>query len=261
MMMETIESQDQKSSLGEPEKVNTGRSLVPKNDSLAEVQRSIVVSSKTGNFVDPEIVKFEYYNSFNYSLLSGTKTNVRLNIGITSANPGEGKTVTASNLAVSLTMGYRKRTVLVDMNFRSPRLHEIFGVAQGPGLIEALRGDTIHLTPTSLDNLFVLTAGITGAEHKGGKHAKFHIPIGIEHTKAFGEILSSLEQEFDFIIVDMPAITTREFPILFVNHLNGLLVVVEMGKTKRQDIDKIFRQVNKNQVLGFVFNRVSEDEA
>ncbi|MFI5251245.1 MAG: tyrosine-protein kinase family protein [Bacteroidota bacterium] len=258
--MDTIESQDQKSSIDNPQKVNTGHALIPKNNSLVEVQRSIVVSAKPGEFVDPEIVKFEYYNSFNYALLSDTKTNVKLNLGITSANSGEGKTLTASNLAVSLTMGYRKRTVLVDMNFRSPKLHKIFGAAQGPGLIDALHGEAINLTATSLDNLYLLTAGISSPLKKNGKTAKLQTPIGVEHTNAFGEILAALGQEFDFVIVDMPAIITREFPILFVNHLNGLLVVVEMGKTKRQDIDKIFRHVNKNQVLGFVFNRFSENE-
>ena len=84
-------------------------------------------------------------------------------------------------------------------------------------------------------------------------------PVGVEHTMTFGDVIYSLEQEFDFVIVDMPAMKAREFPILFVNYFDGVLVVIETGKTKRQDIDKVFQQLNKNQVLGFVFNRVKDE--
>ena len=222
--------------------------------SLIENERSIVVRSKTNTPVDTGIVKYEYYNSFNYSLLAEQKGNIKLTLGITSPNEGEGKTLTASNLAVSLTLGSRKKTVIVDMNLQQPRLHEIFGTERGPGLIEALRGDPINIAPTKIDNLYLLSAG--SAPRRSVKQN----PIGLEYTSAFGEVLYALEREFDFIIVDMPAIKKHEFPILFVNHLNGLLVVVELGKTKRRDIDQIFRQFNKNQVLGFVFNRVTDND-
>ena len=224
------------------------------NVSLIESERSMIVCPKSQLPVDPEIVRYQYYNSFNYSVLAQPRENVKLILGITSPNEGEGKTTTAANLAVSLTLGSRKRTLIIDMNLKSPRLHDIFGAGNGPGLIEALHGAPINIIPTALDNLYVLTAG------RNSSKLNSRAAIGIEYTSAFGEVLHRVESEFDFVIVDMPALSRREFPILFINHLHGLLVVVELGKTKRRDVDKIFRQLNNNQVLGFVFNRVPEDD-
>lgn len=83
--------------------------------------------------------------------------------------------------------------------------------------------------------------------------------FGLEQLSAFLDVLYSLEQEFEFVVVDMPAINTGNFPILFASRLNGLIVVVDTRKTSRQELDKMFRQVNQHQVLGFVFNRVRDD--
>lgn len=235
-----------------------GELLVPRKEPLVRPQREIVVSSAKANWIDRSVVRFQYYNSFNYSLLAENSSRVQLKIGITSANPQEGKTVTATNLAVSLTLGYQRKTVLVDLNFQYPRLHQIFNTAFAPGLLEALDGERIHLSATPVENLYVLAAG-SPKNRRTKSHGKPAIPIGVEHTSSFGEVIRTLQQEFDFVIVDMPTVNTHEFPILFSNHLDGLLVVVELGRTRKQDIDKVFRHLNKNQVLGFVYNRVMDN--
>src|SRR6266850_1614466 len=100
--------------------------------------KPIVYNSAKAVDIDEETVAFEFYNCFNYSLLPKRKHDVRLTMGITSANRGEGKTLVSSNLAVSLTRGYQKKTVLVDLNIQRPRLHEVFGTPLAPGLMDAL---------------------------------------------------------------------------------------------------------------------------
>jgi Mrp family chromosome partitioning ATPase len=205
--------------------------------------------------IDTSVVAFPYYNSFNYSILSGNRTKVQLTVGITSPNRGEGKTLTASNLAMSLTLGYRKKTVIVDLNFQSPRIHDIFGAAPGPGLLEALDGAPLRISSTRVEHLHVLTAGNPDRRRNGSRRH----PVGIERTAEFGEIIGALRREFSFIIVDMPSINNREFPILFVDPLDGVLVVTEPGKTRRRDISRMFRHLHRNQVLGVIFNRVKEE--
>ncbi len=226
------------------------------NVSIVRVPRTIVIGATKGSSVDESVVQFPFYNSFNYSLLAEDKKRLKFTVGITSANPHEGKTVTAVNLAVSLTLGYRRRTVLIDLNFRQPRVNEIFGTVCSPGLIDALDGGPIHLSPTQIDHLFVLPSGLTpGRNGEGWRNGRTAASIGVQHTSAFGEIIAALQQEFDFVLVDMPPMNAREFPVLFVNHLDGLLLVVQVGKTKRNDVERMFRHLNRNQVLGFVFNR------
>ena len=205
--------------------------------------------------IDASIVAFQYYNCFNYSILSGHRSKVQLTVGITSPNRGEGKTLTASNLSMSLTLGYRKKTVLVDLNFQSPRVHEIFGTTPGPGLIEALEGEPLRVSSTRVQNLHVLTAGNVDRRRTGSRRH----PVGIERTAEFSEIIAALRREFSFVIVDMPSINNRDFPILFVDPLDGVLVVTEPGKTRRRDIARMFRHLHRNQVLGFIFNRVREE--
>src|SRR5437868_3422737 len=174
----------------------------------APAVKSIIMSPIKGSRINTDMIKFDYYNSFNYSPMTHGKDNVSLTLGITSVNAGEGKTTTASNLAVSLTYGSRKRTVLVDLNFNNPQLHKIFGLNRGPGLYEAIHGHSINIFPTSIENLCVVTAGLTSVRRKNMPEPP-DAPVGVEHTMTFGDVIYSLEQEFDFVIVDMPAMKAR----------------------------------------------------
>ncbi len=231
-----------------------------KENALVRVPKEIIVSPPNGKMVDHTVVDFRFYNSFNYSLLSKDRMNVRLRIGVTSPNGGEGKTLVASNLAVSLTLGYQKKTVLVDLNVQRPQLHEVFGVSGSPGLIEALQAGPVNVAQTQIEHLSVLPIGSLRKRKGNGEHLTSQSIVGLEYMAAFGDVIYSLEQAFDFVIVDMPSINARNFPILFANQLDGLIVVLEAGKTKREDIDKMFRQVNERQVLGFVFNRTDDEK-
>ena len=192
----------------------TGRE---ENTKLVRVLRTISVGEDRGKYVDERTVRFKYYNAFNYSLLSRNSGEVNLTLGITSPNRGEGKTLISCNLAVSLAMGSQKKTILIDLNVQSPQLHRIFGVPQTPGLLDALRDTTIHVSQTAIEHLTVLTAGIPSAAQDPRPHGNA-LPakpmqmaqspfLGLEQLTAFRDILYSLEQAYDFIIVDMPAIS------------------------------------------------------
>lgn len=150
--------------------------------------------------------------------------------------------------------------MLVDLNVQRPCLHEIFGTPLGPGLVEALSEGPVNLARTSIDHLMVLPTGFTRGRRNRGGVMNSQSLLGLEYMGAFGDVIFSLEQQFEFVIVDMPSINSRDFPILFANQLDGLIVVVDAGSTKRDDLQKLFRQVNERQVLGFVFNRVNDEK-
>ena len=94
-------------------------------------------------------------------------------------------------------------------------------------------------------------------EHSEAKHIE--PAIGLEQLVEFRNIIFSLEEKFDLVIVDLPSIEEFVVPTLFMKQLNGLIVVVNTGKTKKEEIDKLLKQINVNQVLGFVFNRTSSE--
>jgi Mrp family chromosome partitioning ATPase len=237
---------------------------------LVRLIKSIVVNPEKGGHIDENVVKFQYYNSFNYSLLPQGQDNVSLTLGITSAKSGEGKTLVASNLAVSLAMGSQKNTILIDLHISNPQLHDVFGVAESPGLMEALSNGEIHISKTLVDHLSILTAG-----KSMGRQVSFYAPrtgetmparfvveqsLGLDQLASFRDVIYSLEQEFEFIIVDMPSMESEEVPVLYANQLNGLVVVIQSGKTKQEDLDAMFHKVNERQVLGFVFNRFKNEQ-
>jgi len=240
------------------------------NNKLVRSIKSIAINPEKGRFLDDSVIKFKYYNSFNYSLLARGQEDVTLTLGITSPKQGEGKTLVACNLAMSLAMGSQKNTVLVDLNINNPRLHQVFGVIPSPGLGEALRNGTIHLSQTVIDHLAILPVGNVPLHLENVLRfpAISGLPastiqrnvLGLDQLAAFRDIIYSLEQEFDFVIVDLPAMNTEEIPVLFTNQLNGLLVVVRTGKTKREDLDVMFQHINQHQVVGFVFNHMKQRE-
>ena len=240
----------------------------PENRKIVRLFKTIVLNPEQGKEIDSRVVAFRYYNAFNYSLLPRIDEEVALSIGITSANVGEGKTLVASNLAVSLAMAYQRETILVDLNIQHPRLHKIFGTVQAPGLTEALENGSIHVSKTSIDHLFVLSAGALQGKHgwmqnvsqERNDHQNGSSPsVGLEQLAAFRDVIYSLKHEFEFIIVDMPPIHAANFPILFANQLAGLLVVLQVGKTKRVEVGKIFRKISRNHVLGFVVNEFADE--
>lgn len=212
---------------------------------LVPSAKSIVVDPKQSNYIDDAMVNRKFYNSFNYSMLPDQYQKINLTVGVTSPNKGEGKTITASNLAVSLALAYKKKTALVDLNLQNPSLHSIFGTNLKPGLVESFSNGSVYLSQTKLDQLYLLSAG-----------SYENFSLDMNDVVAIRDIIYSLQQEFEFVVLDMNSIfPIEEFPAIFAKEFDGLLVVIDTESTKYADVEKIFRHINKNQTMGFVFNK------
>ena len=209
----------------------------------------VKISKRPQTDVDKKVIDPKYYNSFNFSKLSSVFTNTKMTIGITSANQQDGKTLVASNMAVSLARGYNQKTLLVDMNFTRPNLHKIFSTDLSPGIAEAIYFQKVRVLPTSIDNLYLMTAG----------NCK-QLPPRISDTLVLRQILFALKNKFDFVIIDMSSILpVSDFPIHFINEIDGLISVINAQKTKKGEFNKIFKHLDEDQFIGYVFNRVGED--
>lgn len=203
----------------------------------------LTITEDYSEYVDPKVVSKKFYNNFNFSKLLTDRE--RLSLGVTSANPQEGKTLVACNMAVSLTRAYRQRTVLVDLNFRNPQLHNVFRASAESGLAEALQKEILRVTPTGVDNLFVLPAGDVS-----------RYSPGIKDTITLREVLFTLKNAFDFVIVDMNSVfPIEEFPVHFINEVDGLLTVVDTKQTKKELLNKIFNHIDERRFMGYIFNR------
>jgi protein-tyrosine kinase len=214
-----------------------------------ELLKPVVFNSNIVRISDDKFIAYELYNSFNYSLFinNGSNKKIKCIVGVTSANPGEGKTTTACNLAAALSLSSRRKTVLIDLNSQKPRIHEIFGTSMSPGFSNALLDDEIYVTNTSIENLSVIPSG----------NLKVLPPNRLIN---FGVIAHSLLRIFEIVVVDMASVDTKNFPTLIANQLDGLIVVVESNRTKLKDINRLFRRVNEKNVIGFVMNKIRDDD-
>lgn len=225
---------------------DTKTSIDKTDKKLVPSAKSIVVNPNESDYIDKSMVNRKFYNAFNYSMLPDEYQKINLTVGVTSPNKGEGKTITASNLAVSLALAYKKKTVLVDLNVKDPSLHSIFGTNLEPGLVESFNNGSVYLSQTKLDQLYLLPAG---------RYEDFSLDM--DDVVSIRDIIYSLQQEFEFVVLDMNSIfPIEDFPAIFAKEFDGLLVVIDTDSTKYDDVEKIFRHINKKQTMGFVFNNV-----
>jgi capsular exopolysaccharide synthesis family protein len=167
---------------------------------------------------------------------------------VTSAGPGEGKSLVASNLAVAMAQA-GQRVLLVDADMRRPRQHEIFGTEQEPGLSNLLAGNAKmveSVRKSTIPGLWLMHAG--------------HIPPNpaeLLGSKRYADFLSSLGQHFDWVIIDTPPVMVVADGSICANRATGVLFVVGADHTTRQAARAAIEQLSgaNAHLIGSVLNR------
>lgn len=188
------------------------------------------------------------------NLLFATEGAARV-ILITSADAGEGKSLTALNLATAMAMD-GKNVLLIDCDLRRPTQHELSEVPQQPGLVDLLShtGDLdVHLHETlhfgGVTGLSVLTAG-----------AQTSNPPELLGSVENRELLAALKERFDLIILDSPPVLALADTQVLSSLTDGVLLVVAAGSTATERILRAERVLRHSgaRVLGTVFNRCQD---
>jgi len=242
------------------------------NRALIRTTKSVVMRNEDSLTLDSRVVSPLLYNSFHYSLLPRSEAHENFVIGVTSTRDGDGKTLVASNLAVSMALADERETVLVDLNLRNPNLHSVFGLGIGPGLAEALTAPMVHVARTTVRHMHVMTLGNVSSTFSGfrvgtngkknGKkngqsNGKAH-PVDMNGMPSFKHVMQSLKQRFEVIIFDMPSVSDPILPLNLTRQMDGMVFVVDSSRTTRDDITRVAHRLGKERLLGFVLNRVRE---
>jgi capsular exopolysaccharide synthesis family protein len=167
---------------------------------------------------------------------------------MTSAEPGEGKSLTAANLALALSTSYRKRVLLVDADLRQPSLQVLFGADDAPGLSDCLlaAGHT-RVQPLRLSStLSLLPAGYPEPN-----------PLATLTSSRMKELLSEQAQHFDWVIVDAPPLAVFPDAHLLASLANGVVLVVGAGQTPLAAVESAVKMLGRERVVGVVLNRSS----
>jgi capsular exopolysaccharide synthesis family protein len=166
---------------------------------------------------------------------------------VTSPRVGEGKTTTSANLALTMAQDFQQRVVLVEADLRRPTLAALFGLPQGPGLVDVLVGAAQledALMPVPDRHLVVLPAGLPAARS-----------TELLASTMMHRILTSLRAQFDRIVFDTPPLAVADTHVL-ARVCDGILVVVRAGQTPKPAIERALEGVDPARVLGLVLNEV-----
>lgn len=171
---------------------------------------------------------------------------------VTSANPGEGKTLTALNLAISFSHQFNKTVLLVDANIRNPSTHRYLGLEDGPGLSDYLTGKASiadGLVNPGMERIVIFRAGTPRTNS-----AEL---IGSPRMKA---LLNEMKGKYPdrFIIFDSAPVLKSADPLVFANLVDGILLVVEAEKTRKEDLVKVMDMLKGKPLLGSVLTKVLE---
>jgi protein-tyrosine kinase len=171
---------------------------------------------------------------------------------LTSASPGDGKTLTAVNLALVLAESYRYRVLLIDADLRRPSIPNVVDLTEGSGLSEALIAPTeqkLALVPITA-RLTLLPAGRPIANS-----------IEALTSPRMRQILDEAASRFDWIILDAPPVGPATDARLLAQMVGGTLFVIHAGQTQSPDVQKAIDAIGREQILGVVLNGVEDTGA
>jgi len=219
--------------------------LVPavREEDLLEGRSPLITEAVAENFA-------EAFREIRTSVMFSSADEGSRTILVTSTQPSEGKSVVAANLAVSLAQA-GLRVLLADADMRKPRLHELMGVKQDPGLSSLLVGrakasEVIQKTATS--GLWVMPAGPNPPN-----------PAELLGSVRFADLLDTLCQHFDWIVFDSPPVMAVTDPAVVAHRTTGVIFVVGSEQVNRHRaltaVQKL--QASNGKILGSVLNRAN----
>ena len=168
---------------------------------------------------------------------------------VTSANPKDGKTTVAINIAIALAQS-GQRVLLIDADLRRPRIHKAFGLENLSGLTNTLVGERTLAQVTrdvGIDKLSVVTCGPLPPN-----------PAELLHTQQFSRLLEEAASQYDRVIFDSPPLRAVTDAAILAPQCGGVLLVVRARATTRDAVLSAIRSLAdvRAHVLGGVLNDV-----
>ena len=168
---------------------------------------------------------------------------------ITGTAQGSGSSTTAANFAITLARDCSLNVLLVDANFRSPSLHEVFNIEYNQGLSQLLtkkEGGTSFFKKVGHGNLYVLPCGESST-----------VPMNLFESNRFEKTLKNMREKFDYVIFDAPPLNGYLDSIVICRKVDGVILVLESGKTRCEVAIKAKQELEEAgaKVLGVVLNR------
>ena len=193
----------------------------------------------------------EPYRQLRGQILNKMRENNWQTLAITSPNTGAGRTLTAMNLAISLSMEVNQTVLLVDMDLRQPNVAACLGIDDVEyGLVDYVNNEQ------PLENILI---------HPGFE--RLVLLPGTVQDNASSEILTSPEMKVvieeliarypsRLVIFDLPAVLSHDDALVFAPTCDATLMVVEEGGTNKDDLERSYQLLEGANIIGSVLNKV-----
>ena len=188
----------------------------------------------------------ESYRALRTRLLRLRSAQGLHSVVITSAVPGEGKTITSLNLALSCAQLRDMRVLLIDADVRTNGLSRRLGCHAGPGLAEILVGSCEPeqaILATDIPGIFVLSSGSSSVA-----------PAELFASRNWQEFIGWCNESFQLVLVDSPPVLNLADVELITAACDGVLIVVRAQHAKRDVLQKCASQLDSKKLLGVVYN-------
>jgi capsular exopolysaccharide synthesis family protein len=226
-----------------------------------QVKYEFVARKTVESNIDPRIMAFyetkspvtEQYRTLrtNLAALSTSAKPIKA-ITITSSTHGEGKTITAVNLAITMAQDLNGKSILlVDADMRRSKVGRYLGIPAHEGLAEILAGTADiekSLLNVGIPNLTVITGGLKAP----------HNPAELLGSAKMKEFISKLKARFDFIIFDAPPIVPVTDVGIFGGYMDGAIMVIQANSTQKGVIQHAQGMLKQAQIdlLGYILTDI-----
>jgi capsular exopolysaccharide synthesis family protein len=168
---------------------------------------------------------------------------------VTSAVPREGKTLTVTNLALTLSGAYQRRVMLIDADLRRPSVHQVLNLPNTGGLSEVLRSDEAELPIHQVSpQLTVLTAG--RAENS---------PMALLTSQRMQRLLDEAAARFDWVLLDAAPVGFMPDAAILAGMTRAVLFVIGAGATPHRLVQRAIDELGRDSIVGTVLNRIEEE--
>ena len=202
---------------------------------------------------DPRSPASEAYRTLRTNLSFYSLDEPLRTLVVTSPAPDEGKSTTIANLAVTMAQGGR-RTILVDCDLRRPSLHELFGVNNEVGLTTMILDENagLVLQQTTVENLSILPSG-----------PKPPNPADLVGSRKVERVLDMLKENADMVLIDAPPVIGVTDAAVLGARVDGVLLVVSAGKTRRDHAEHARELLEKARVriVGVALTNAAHDNS
>jgi len=196
---------------------------------------------------DPQSIASQQYGILALKVARWMTQDAGRTLVVTSATGGEGKSLTALNLALALAASSQGKVLLIDCDLRLPQVHTRLGLAPGKGFSDLLAGTETDAAPyiSTIGNLDIIASGSTPAN-----------PVNLLASAQARQILGRLRQDYQLVILDSPPIVPIADSHILAGLADAVLLVVRSRKTRPELFQHAIESLGANNLIGVVLNDV-----